>query len=30
MIPPVMSVVTLTAVVAAPNPAHSSSTPGTT
>ena len=30
MIPPVMSVVTLTAVVAAPNPALSSTTPGTT
>ena len=30
MMPPVMSVVTLTAVIEAPNPAHSSSTPGTT
>jgi hypothetical protein len=30
MIPPVMSAVTLTAVEAAPNPALSSSTPGTT
>ena len=30
MMPPVMSVATLTAVVAAPNPAQSSRTPGTT
>ena len=30
MIPPVMSWLTLTAVIDAPNPAHSSSTPGTT
>ncbi len=30
MMPPVMSVVTLTAVIEAPNPAQSSSTPGTT
>jgi hypothetical protein len=30
MMPPVMSAVTPTAVIEAPNPAHSSSTPGTT
>lgn len=30
MMPPFMSSLTATAVVAAPNPAHSSSTPGTT
>jgi hypothetical protein len=30
MTPPVMSLVTPTAVIEAPNPAHSSSTPGTT